>query len=374
VSVQTIGVPREIKNGERRVALTPSGADVLIRAGKKVLVETNAGVGSGFDDTAYVDVGATVIATAEEVWRQADLIVKVKEPLPSEYDHFRPGQVLFTYLHLAGVDPALTTALLERRVTAVGYETVQLPDGGLPLLAPMSAIAGRLAIQVGARYLQANEGGRGVLLGGVPGVVRGHVVVIGAGSVGRNAVQIAAGMGARVTALDIRVQPLIELERLHPSVVTQISTPTAVAAVVATADLLVSGVLVVGGRAPTVISAEMIRKMRPGSVILDVAIDQGGSVETMRPTSHTEPTFSTHGVVHYAVPNMPGAVPITATLALTNATLPYIQQFATLELDDALAASPELAAAVNTRDGAVVHPALSGRPTRTAGGARPVRG
>lgn len=353
-----IGVPREIKDHEYRVALTPSGAEALVRAGHAVLVETHAGLGSGFHDAEYTAVGATVTANAADVWRGAELILKVKEPLPAEYDCLQPDQVLFTYLHLAGVDPELTSSLLERHVTAIAYETVQLADGRLPLLAPMSAIAGRLAVQVGAHYLQKTHGGRGVLLGSVPGVRRGQVVVLGAGTVGRNAAQIASGLGASVLVLDIDIDRLDATERQFPSVETQVSTPGNVADALQTADVLIGAVLVAGSRAPCIVSDSMVRSMVPGSVIVDVAIDQGGCVETARPTSHSEPVYRMHNVTHYAVPNMPGAVPHTSTLALTNATFPYVRRLAELGVDRALEASPELAAGLNTRAGKLVHSAL----------------
>jgi alanine dehydrogenase len=357
--VTTIGIPRELKDQEKRVALTPSGTDVLVRAGHRVVVEAGAGLGSGFDDRAFVAAGATVLRDACDVWQAATLIVKVKEPLPSEYDYFRADHVLFTYLHLAGVDPCLTDRLMEQRVTALAYETLRLPDGRLPLLEPMSAIAGRLATQVGAHYLEAPAGGSGVLLGGVPGVRRANVVIIGAGTVGRNAAQIAAGMGANVLVLNRSVGALSKLEHQFPGIGTQMSSPSAVAEAVANADVLIGAVLVVGARAPRVVSREVVASMRPGSVIVDVAVDQGGCVATIRPTSHTEPTYVACDVVHYAVPNMPGAVPHTSTLALTNATLPYIVQLAEQGVDKALAAAPELCEALNVRDGKVVHPAVA---------------
>ncbi len=355
----TIGVPREIKDQEKRVALTPSGADILVRAGHRVVVEAGAGAGSGFDDQAYVAAGADVVRDACAVWDAGTLIVKVKEPLPTEYGYFRPNQILFTYLHLAGVDPCLTRNLMAHRVTALAYETLRLPNGRLPLLEPMSAIAGRLAAQVGAHYLEAPAGGSGVLLGGVPGVRRANVAIIGAGTVGRNAAQISAGLGANVLVLNRSVHALDELERQLPCVSTQTSSPSAVADAVAKADVLIGAVLVVGARAPRVVSREMVASMRPGSVIVDVAIDQGGCVETIRPTSHSEPTYVASDVVHYAVPNMPGAVPHTSTLALTNATMPYIVQLADLGIDKALVAAPELCEALNARGGRIVHPQVA---------------
>jgi alanine dehydrogenase len=359
VVIGSIGVPREIKDQEKRVALTPAGADALVRAGHTVLVEAGAGDGSGFADAQYASVGAHIVAAAPEVWERAALILKVKEPLPAEYGHFRPDHILFTYLHLAGVDPALTRSLLERRVTALAYETLRLPNGRLPLLEPMSAIAGRLAVQIGAHFLEAPAGGRGVLLGGVPGVGRGNVVILGAGSVGRNAAQVAAGMGAHVLVLNRSVDALIDVERQLPCVATEVASPSTVAAAVASADVLIGAVLVVGERAPSVVSREMVAAMRPRAVIVDVAIDQGGCVETIHPTSHTDPTYLECDVVHYAVPNMPGAVPHTSTVALTNATLPYVLQLARLGLDGALQAAPALVEALNVRDGAVVHPAVA---------------
>jgi alanine dehydrogenase len=332
---------------------------VLARAGHTVLVQARAGVGSGFADAEYSAAGATVVANARDVWNQSRLIVKVKEPLPGEYAYFRPGQVLFTYLHLAGVDSGLTHSLLNQRVTALAYETLRLADERLPLLEPMSAIAGRLAVQVGAHYLERTAGGRGVLLGGIPGVGRGKVVIVGAGTVGRNAAQIAAGMGANVLVLNRSVESLGELERLLPAVSTEIATPHTVAAAVASADLLIGAVLVVGARAPKVVTEAMVTSMRSGSVIVDVAIDQGGCIETARPTSHSEPIYSVHGVLHYAVPNMPGAVPHTSTIALTNSTLPYVVKLASLGVDAALATAPELVEALNIHDGKLVHAAVA---------------
>ena len=341
------------------MALTPAGADTLVRAGHRVVVQAGAGIGSGFKDEAYAAVGADVVRDACDVWDAATLIVKVKEPLPSEYDYFRRDQILFTYLHLAGVDPCLTSTLVTRRVTALAYETLRLPDGRLPLLEPMSAIAGRLATQVGAHFLEAPAGGSGVLLGGVAGVRRANVVIIGAGTVGRNAAQIGVGLGANVLVLNRSVDALNDVQRQLPDVRTEISSPLAVAEAVHSADLLIGAVLVVGARAPRVVSREMVASMRPGSVIVDVAIDQGGCIETIRPTSHTEPTYVACDVVHYAVPNMPGAVPHTSTLALTNATLPYIVQLADLGVNKALASVPALCEALNVRDGMVVHPAVA---------------
>jgi alanine dehydrogenase len=322
------------------------------------VVEAQAGSGSGFGDADYVAAGARIVPGRDDVWQRAQLIVKVKEPLPPEYDLFQPEQVLFTYLHLAGVDPELTSRLLARRVTAIAYETVQAADGRLPLLAPMSAIAGRLAVQVGAHYLERTHGGSGVLLGSVPGVRRGQVVIVGGGTVGRNAAQIACGLGASVLVLDVDVYRLTDIERLFPSVETQVSTPQAIADALPAADLLLGAVLVTGARAPEVVSEAMVRSMPAGSVIVDVAVDQGGCVETIHPTTHSNPVYCAHDVLHYAVPNMPGAVPHTSTLALTNATLPYICRLADRGLEAALAACPELAAAVNTHAGEVVHPAL----------------
>ncbi|MCY0885263.1 MAG: alanine dehydrogenase, partial [Firmicutes bacterium] len=339
-----IGVPKEIKPDEDRVALTPAGVLALTRAGHQVLVEQGAGTGSGFADAEYLQAGARLLPEAAAVWSEAEMVVKVKEPLPEEYRYFRADLVLFTYLHLAAA-PELTRALVESGLGAVAYETVQLEDGSLPLLTPMSEVAGRMAPQVGAQFLERPQGGRGILLGGVPGVLPGRVVIIGGGIVGTNAARIAVGLGADVTLIDINPERLRQLDDLfHGSVRTLMSNEYNIAEAVRTADLLIGAVLIPGARAPHLVSEAMVASMAPGSVIVDVAIDQGGSIATIdRATTHSHPTYIRHGVVHYAVANIPGAVPRTSTLALTNATLPYIRRLADRGLRDALRESPALA-------------------------------
>ena len=305
-----IGVPKEIKNNENRVAMTPGGVSAMVTAGHKVFVETNAGMGSGFTDQEYQKYGAEICATNTEVWAKADMIVKVKEPLASEYPLFKKGQILFTYLHLAP-EPELTAALLEKEVVGIAYETIQLPNGALPLLSPMSEVAGRMSVQVGAHYLGKHYGGMGVLLGGVPGVPPAEVVIIGGGIVGTNAAKMAVGLGARVTILDMSAARLAYLDDLFYGgrVTTLMSNSHSIAESVAKADLLIGAVLIPGARAPKLVSEDMVKTMKPGSVIVDVAIDQGGSVSTIdRVTTHVDPIFVKHGVVHYSVANMPGAV------------------------------------------------------------------
>ena len=355
----TIGVPKEIKAGEKRIALTPAGVLTLTREGHAVLVETGAGTGSGLDDAQFEASGAKVVASAEEVWRQADLVLKVKEPLTSEYPVLREEVVLFTYLHLAAC-PELTRALMAAGVTAVGYETVQDEDGGLPLLVPMSEVAGRMAVQVGAWLLETVNGGRGVLLGGVPGVSPAEVVVLGAGVVGTNAAKIAAGMGAHVTVLDIDPRRLRYLDDvMHGRVTTLHSHVANIERMVEVADLVIGCVLVPGAPAPRLVTEAMVGEMKPGAAIVDVAVDQGGCVETIRVTSHDEPTYMQHGVVHYGVPNMPGAVPHTSTWALTDVTLPYVSKLAGLGLRRAIEEDIALARGVNVQDGRVVHPGVA---------------
>ncbi len=347
-----IGVPREVKTGESRVALTPATAHVLAEDGHEVCVEVGAGQGSGFTDEDYVEAGCG-LGDASAAWA-VDVVAKVKEPQPEEYRRFRPGLTLFTYLHLAPA-PSLTRALMDSGVTAIGLETVQRPDGTLPLLAPMSEIAGRMSVQVGSYFLQSPNGGRGVLPGGVPGVAPAHVVVLGGGTVGRGAARIAAGLGARVTILDVNADRLRELEeRFGGRVETLASHPRAVSDAVATADLVVGAVLVPGARAPRVVSRDMVQRMRTGSVVVDVAVDQGGCVETCdRVTTHEAPTYVRHGVVHYAVANMPGAVPRTATEALANATLPYLRHIGLAGWRAAARSDPALASGVNVAAGRV---------------------
>ncbi|MHB9146081.1 MAG: alanine dehydrogenase [Symbiobacteriia bacterium] len=355
-----IGVPKEIKANENRVAITPAGVSTLARAGHQVFVEKAAGAGSGFEDQDYAKAGATILATAAEVYGTADMIMKVKEPLPPEYDYFREGQVLFTYLHLAP-EPELTQALMRKKVVAIAYETVQLADGSLPLLTPMSEVAGRMATQIGAHFLEKAQGGRGVLLGGVPGVNAGEVVIVGGGIVGTNAAKIAVGMGAATTILDISAERLRYLDdifgtRLH----TVMSNPYAIANAVERADLLIGAVLIPGARAPHLVTEDMVKTMKPGSVIVDVAIDQGGSIATVdRVTTHANPTYVKHGVVHYSVANMPGAVPRTSTYALTNATLRYAVKLANLGYKAAIQGDAALARGVNVIHGQVTYKAVA---------------
>jgi len=348
-----IGVPRELKAGEDRVALTPAAAHALVADGHSVLVEAGAGTGSGFADADYREAGGE-IGDANAAWA-ADLVAKVKEPLPEEYRFFRPGLVLFTFLHLAPA-PGLTAALAASGVVALALETIQRPDGSLPLLAPMSEIAGRMAVQVGSYFLQSPHGGRGVLPGGVPGVAPARVAIIGGGTVGRGAARIAVGLGARVTLLDTNLDRLRDVdERFGGRVETLVSQPYTVAAATADADLVVGAVLLPGARAPHVVTAAMVSRMRRGSVIVDVAVDQGGCVETCdHATSHRRPTYMRHGVVHYAVANMPGAVPRTATEALSGATLPFVRRLAADGWRAAAAADPALARGVNVAAGVIV--------------------
>ncbi|PSB07888.1 alanine dehydrogenase [Pleurocapsa sp. CCALA 161] len=350
-----IGVPKEIKDQEFRVGLTPNSVQALSK-NHTVFVETNAGKGSGFSDRQYQQAGAKIIADAAEVWSK-EMVVKVKEPLNSEYHYLQPDQLLFTYLHLAA-DRSLTEALVNSGTTAIAYETVELDNGMLPLLTPMSIIAGRLSVQFGARYLEKQQGGRGVLLGGVPGVSPGQVVILGGGVVGTEAAKIAVGMGAKVQIIDINVERLGYLESLFGSRVELLYSTTAqIEQAVKDADLLIGAVLVVGKKAPTLVSRRLVAQMRPGSVIIDVAVDQGGCIETLRPTSHTQPTYEEEGVVHFGVPNMPGAVPGTATQALNNSTLPYVLQLANHGLA-ALAQNQVLAKGLNIKQGQIIYPAV----------------
>jgi alanine dehydrogenase len=352
-----VGVPAEVKPDEYRVALTPAGANELARHGHEVWIERGAGAGSGLTDAAYERVGAR-IGDAEAAWG-CDLVLKVKEPQPSEFGFLRDDQALFTYLHLAA-NPGVADALRRAGTTAIAYETVEDRDGRLPLLAPMSEIAGRLAVQAGARYLERPHGGRGVLLGGVAGVAPGSVVIIGAGIVGTNAAVVAAGMQAHVAVLDTDLGRLRELELALAGRVTLLySTRLGIEELLPTADLVIGAVLLPGARAPRLVSREGLRLMRPGSVIVDVAVDQGGCFETTRPTTHSDPVFEVEGVIHYCVSNMPGAVPVTATRALGNATLPYIAWLADEGVPGALRAHPELRPGVNVRDGKVVNAAVA---------------
>ena len=348
-----IGVVREVKAQENRVGLTPAGVLALTAAGSSVLVESEAGVGSGITDAAYIAAGAEMVADAADVWSRSDLVVKVKEPLESEYVHLRPGLLLYTYLHLAPL-PALTQALIEHKVTGIAYETIENADGSLPLLEPMSEIAGKMSIQVGAHFLERAQGGRGVLLGGVPGVNPADIVIIGGGIVGRSAARVALGMGAHVTILERSPRQMQSIDDLFGGRVTTImSQPVSVDAWARRADLLVGAVLIPGAAAPKVVSRELVSEMQDGSVIVDVAVDQGGCVETTKVTTHAEPTFVVDGVVHYGVTNMPGAVPRTSTFALTNVTLPFLLNIARQGFADACRDDDALAAGVNTHDGRV---------------------
>ena len=349
-SIKTLGVPKEIKTLEGRVSLTPDGVREFERLGIEVFVEKSAGEGASISDAEYMAAGATIVPTAADAWSQ-QMVVKVKEPKAEEFGFLRPDLTLFTYLHLAAY-PAVAAALLKSKTTAIAYETVQLEDGSLPLLAPMSEIAGRLATQAGAHFLERPQGGRGVLMGGAPGVRPAKVVVIGAGNVGYNAAWIAAGMQAEVIILDKNLDRLRYIEQICIGRTTTLaSNRGAIERVLADADLLIGAVLVAGARAPIVVSEDMVRSMKRGSVIVDVAVDQGGCIATTHETTHTEPVYETHGVIHYAVGNMPGAVPNTSTYALTNATLPYQLQVATLGARDAAAHSEAIRLGVNTANG-----------------------
>ncbi|PYQ02372.1 MAG: alanine dehydrogenase [Acidobacteria bacterium] len=346
-----VGTVREIKDNEYRVGLVPGGVKTLADSDQQVLVEARAGEGSGISDDEYRQAGAEIVGSAAEVWKRAEVLVKVKEPIEPEYAHMRAGQVLFTYLHLAPL-PKLTTVLLERKVNGVAYETITGPDGSLPLLTPMSEVAGRMSIQVGARYLERVNGGRGVLLGGVPGVPPAEVIIIGGGVVGMNAAKMALGMGARVTILDRSVTKMQYIDDVFGGqVATLMSNPIAIARAVARADLLVGAVLIPGAAAPKLVTRAMVSGMKKGSVIVDVAVDQGGCIETTHPTTHSAPTYEVDGVVHYCVANMPGAVPRTSTFALTNVTFPYLLRIARKGLKQAIKEDPSLAPGVNTYAG-----------------------
>ncbi|HMQ54072.1 MAG TPA: alanine dehydrogenase [Anaerolineae bacterium] len=353
-----IGVPREIKNNEYRVSMTPPGVEQLVKAGHTVLVEAGAGEGSYFHNEEYLQAGAQIVSAAE-VWTRSKLVVKVKEPLPSEYQYLQPGLTLFTYLHLAA-DEALTLAVAQSGVTGIAYETVELPNGSLPLLTPMSEVAGRMSIQIGAQYLERHEGGRGKLLGGIPGVRPANVVVLGGGVVGTHAAQVALGMGAQVTLMDINLDRLRTLsELLHGNFTTWYSNPSNVARAVRRADVVVGAVLVKGAKAPKLVTREMVAQMKPGSVIVDVAVDQGGCIETSHPTTHSDPIFFVDGVLHYCVANMPGAVPRTSTYGLSNATFPYVLKLATLGFEKAVSQDPALALGVNVHSGKITYQAVA---------------
>lgn len=355
-----IGVPKEIKDNENRVGLTPAGVSAYKQAGHRVLVETQAGTGSGFSDEDFSAAGAEILDSAKEVWQQAEMICKVKEPLPAEYGFFRENLILFTYLHLAP-ERELTEQLCAKKVVAIAYETIQTDDGSLPLLMPMSEVAGRMSVQIGAQFLEKPHGGKGVLLGGVPGVTPANVVIVGGGIVGTNAAKMAVGLGAQVTILDINANRLRELDdQFQGRLRTLMSNQYNIAQAVKEADLLIGAVLIPGSRAPKLVTEEMVKSMSPGSVIVDVAIDQGGSIETVdRITTHSEPTYVKHGVVHYAVANMPGAVPRTSTIALSNVTIPYGLQLANKGYRAAIAQNRALARGVNVLNGHVVYEAVA---------------
>lgn len=354
-----IGVPKEIKNNENRVAMTPAGVLTLIANGHEVYIEKGAGLGSGFTDQDYLLAGAHIVETAAEAW-DSEMVLKVKEPIESEYGFFREGLILFTYLHLAP-EPELTKALLEKRITGIAYETVQLSNGSLPLLTPMSEVAGKMATQIGAHYLEKLPGGKGILLGGVSGVSRSKVTVIGGGIAGTNAAKVAVGMGADVTIIDLSPERLRQLDdQFGNDIQTLISNPYNIADAVRSADLVIGSVLIPGAKAPKLVTEEMIQSMSPGSVVVDIAIDQGGCFATSEMvTTHDNPTFVKHGVVHYTVANMPGAVPRTSTIALTNNTVPYALQIANKGFIRACLDNPALKRGVNTIDGKVVYRAVA---------------
>jgi alanine dehydrogenase len=350
-----IGVPKEVKNNENRVALTPAGTQELVKRGHTVLVEKTAGSGSGFADETYARAGAKLIDGAADVFAQAEMIMKVKEPIEQEYKLIRKDQLVFTYFHFASYEP-LTKAMIESGAVCLAYETVEKPDGSLPLLIPMSEVAGRMAIQEGAKYLEKPLKGRGILLGGVPGVMPAKVLILGAGIVGTNSAKIAAGMGADVTILDININRLRYLDDVMPkNVRTMVSNEFSIRELIKDADLIVGGVLVPGAKAPRLITRDMLKDMRAGTVLVDVAVDQGGCIETCRPTTHENPTFIIDDVVHYCVANMPGAVPYTSTLALTNATLPYAIKLAKEGWRKACSENEDLLLGLNVINGEVVH-------------------
>lgn len=354
-----IGIPKEIKNNENRVAMTPAGVVNLVNYGHEVYIETDAGLGSGFTDSDYMNAGATIVSTAEEAWSK-EMVMKVKEPLPTEYTYFREGLILFTYLHLAA-EPELTNALLEKKVVAIAYETVQLSNMSLPLLTPMSEVAGRMAAQIGAQYLEKVNGGKGILLSGVPGVKRAKVTVIGGGVAGTNAAKVAVGHGANVTIIDLNPERLRKLDDIFGSdVTTLMSNPYNIAEAVRDSDLVIGAVLIPGAKAPKLVTEEMIESMSPGSVVVDIAIDQGGIFETTdRITTHDQPTYKKYDIVHYAVGNMPGAVPRTSTIALTNVTVPYAIQIANKGYRMACLENEALLKGINTIDGFVTYEAVA---------------
>ncbi len=354
-----IGIPKEIKEQEDRVALTPAGVDGFVRAGHKVLIEKGAGAGAGFTDESYTELGAEIVPEAAKVWEQAEMIMKVKEPLESEYKYFKEDLIIFTYLHLAA-EEKLTKALMDAKTVAIAYETVELPNRALPLLAPMSEVAGRMAVQEGAVYLEKTYGGKGLLVDGVPGVAPAHIVVVGAGNVGTGAIRRAIGLGARVTVLDVNIPRLTYLgEVFMGRIETLYSNNYNITQAVKSADLVVGAVLIPGAKAPKLITTEMIKQMEPGSVIVDVAIDQGGSVEGIKKTTHADPIYMDHDVVHYAVANIPGAVPMTSTLALTNVTLSYGLKIANKGWKQALKDDEPLKKGANVLEGKLVYKAVA---------------
>ncbi|MEP7065900.1 MAG: alanine dehydrogenase [Gemmatimonadota bacterium] len=354
-----IGVPKEIKTNENRVALVPAGCEALVGEGHTVLVERGAGEGSGFTDDVYVKAGGTIAPDADATWKDADMILKVKEPIKVEWPRMKPGQTIFTYFHFAA-DEVLTKAHVDSGATCIAYETVQLPHGELPLLTPMSEVAGRMAVQEGAKYLEKLHGGRGVLLGGVPGVPPGKVVILGGGVVGTNAAKMAAGLGAQVTILDLSLERLRYLSDVMPANVTLVySNRFTILEQIATADLVVGAVLVTGAKAPRLVRREDLKTMQPGAVIVDVAIDQGGCIETIHATTHDDPVYTIDGIIHYGVANMPGGVPRTSTLALTNATFPYVMQLAKKGWKQALRENDALAKGLNVVDRKVVYKAVA---------------
>ncbi|MCI4127705.1 alanine dehydrogenase [Bacillus haynesii] len=354
-----IGIPKEIKNNENRVAITPAGVVALKKSGHQVFIEQGAGLGSGFEDADYKAAGAEILAEAKDVWGKADMVMKVKEPISSEYGYFRKGLVLFTYLHLAA-EPKLAKALVDSGVTAIAYETVEV-NRTLPLLTPMSEVAGRMASQIGAQFLEKSKGGKGILLSGVPGVKRGKVTIIGGGVVGTNAAKIAVGLGADVTLIDLSAERLRQLDdQFGKDIQTLMSNPLNIAEAVKDSDLVIGAVLIPGAKAPKLVTEEMIQSMSPGSVVVDVAIDQGGIIETVdKITTHDDPTYTKHGVVHYAVANMPGAVPRTSTIGLTNVTMPYALQIANKGVEQAVAENQALALGVNVANGSITYKAVA---------------
>ncbi len=354
-----IGIPAEIKNNENRVAMTPSGAVHLVKSGHEVYVQSGAGMGSGFPDEQYIEAGANIVDSAEEAWAM-EMVMKVKEPIKEEFCYLREGLILFTYLHLAP-EPELTKELIKNKVVSIAYETVELPNRTLPLLTPMSEVAGRMAAQIGAQFLEKPKGGKGILLAGVPGVKRGKVTIIGGGVVGTNAAKIAIGLGADVTIIDVSPERLRQLDDIFGTgIKTLMSNPYNVAEAVKESDLVIGAVLIHGAKAPQLITEDMVKSMSPGSVIVDVAVDQGGIVETIdRITTHSNPTFEKHGIVHYAVANMPGAVPRTSTIALTNVTVPYALQIANKGYVKACLENEPLLKGVNTLNGFVTYKAVA---------------